>query len=71
MASIEEYIIAGMIVTIGAIIFIQPLRAIVFGLGSIASFFAMTASIIHFQILGTMGFLILGIILIAIANIGA
>jgi hypothetical protein len=29
------------------------------GLGVIASFFAMCASVIHFQILGAMGFLLL------------
>lgn len=52
------------------LIFIKPLRVIVFGLGSIASFFAMIASVIHFQILGAMGFLILGLILMGIASVG-
>ncbi|MCK5040834.1 MAG: hypothetical protein KAR62_01005 [Sphingomonadales bacterium] len=36
-----------------------------FGLGTIASFFALIASIIHFQILGAIGFLILTFILYA------
>ena len=36
---------------------------ILFGLGTIASLFSMIASIIHFQILGAIGFLILALIL--------
>lgn len=38
------------------------------GLGAIASFFAMCASVIHFQILGAMGFLFLLAICGAIFN---
>lgn len=66
----SETIIFILIVIVLAILFIQPLRALVFGLGAIASFFAMIASIIHFQILGAMGFMILGFILMGIASIG-
>ncbi len=36
---------------------------LVFGLGGLASCFAMLASIIHFQILGAIGFFILMVIL--------
>lgn len=46
-----------------------PLRKLVFGLAAIASLFAMIASIIHFQIVGAIGFLILTFILGNIANI--
>lgn len=70
MPNVEDYVIAGIIAIIAAILFIQPIRTVVFGLSAIASFFAMIASIIHFQILAAMGFLILGIILIGIASIG-
>jgi len=52
-----------------SLILFTPLRAFVFGLGAIASLFAMTANIIHFHILGAIGFLILAVILGSIANI--
>ena len=39
-----------------------------FGLGALASFFAMVASVIHFQILAAMGFFILMAILGGIAS---
>jgi len=52
-----------------SLILFTPLRAFVFGLGSIASLFAMIASIIHFQILGAIGFLLLAVILESIASI--
>jgi hypothetical protein len=43
-------------------------RELVFGLASLASFFAMIASIIHFQIFGALIFFILGMILFMIAD---
>lgn len=39
-----------------------------FGLGTIAALFAMLASIVHFQILGALGFFILTCILGSIAG---
>jgi hypothetical protein len=51
-----------------AIIFIPEVRTLVFGLASLASFFAMIASIIHFQIFGALIFFILGMILFMIAD---
>jgi len=69
--SFDSIVIIVGISIILAIIFIQPLRALIFGLSAIASFFAMIASIIHFQILFAIGFLILGLILLGIANIGS
>jgi len=41
---------------------------LVFGLGGLASCFSMLASIIHFQILGAIGFFILMVILWGIAD---
>lgn len=52
-----------------ALVLSTPLRGFVFGLGAIASLFAMIASIIHFHILGAIGFLILTVILGNIASI--
>lgn len=52
-----------------SLILFTPLRGFVFGLGAIASLFAMIASIIHFQIFGAIGFLILAVILGSIAKI--
>lgn len=66
----DDKIIIGLIIVILMILFIPGLRLLVFGLAGIASFFAMVASIIHFQILGAMAFLFLGILLFGIANIG-
>ena len=42
---------------------------LLFSLGVIASFFAMIASVIHFQIFGAIGFLILMLILMWIRDI--
>lgn len=52
-----------------SLVLFTPLRGLVFGLGVIASLFAMIASIIQFHILGAIGFLILAVILGNIANI--
>lgn len=41
---------------------------LVFGLGGLASCFSMLASIIHFQILGAIGFFVLMMILWGIAS---
>jgi hypothetical protein len=41
---------------------------LVFGLGGLAACFAMIASVIHFQILGAIGFFILMMILWSIAD---
>jgi hypothetical protein len=41
------------------ILFVPIIRRLVFGLAAIASFFAMIASIIHFQIMAAVLFLIL------------
>ena len=68
-ADFEGRIIIGLIVFILMVLFIPEVRLLVFGLAGIAAFFAMIASIIHFQILGALLFFILGIILFLIANI--
>jgi hypothetical protein len=64
----ENQIIILIIAIILAIIFIPEVRKLVFGLASLASFFAMIASIIHFQIFGALIFFILGMILFMIAD---
>lgn len=69
-SDMEQQVIIFIIVFVFGIIFIPGLRLLVFGLAGIASFFAMIASIIHFQIFGALVFFILGIILFMIAGIG-
>lgn len=68
-ANFEGKIIIGLIVFTLVILFIPEVRSLIFGLAGIAAFFAMIASIIHFQIFGALLFFILGIILFWIASI--
>jgi len=68
-ADFEGKIIIGLIVFTLVILFIPEVRSLIFGLAGIAAFFAMIASIIHFQIFGALLFFILGIILFWIASI--
>ena len=68
-ADFEGKLIIGLIICILLILFIPEVRLLIFGLAGIASFFAMIASIIHFQIFGALLFFILSIILFWIASI--